>query len=240
MSTKNQVSAKGPASSKDVILDAAQTLLAQRGYAGLSMRELATESGLAKATIYHHFQDKNALFRSVLERDMAMVHSQLEVAAAREEGAIAKITAIIRVYVALMRARRTVIMSVLRELGKESNPLCTFIYEQRGRYFTPITTILKEGIAEGVFRPLDVEQTAIGLVGMINAFMVFCHPMALATGEPAKREPIGAESNSTTQINCAEMNCESAANGSDGLAAADESFIENTVQLFLHGICQDS
>ncbi len=159
--------------SKEAILDAAQTLLAHHGYAGLSMRELAVESGLAKATIYHHFQDKNDLFRSVLERDMAMVHAQIVAAANSAATAIDRLGAVIRTYVGLMSERRTVIMSVLRELGEDENNLCEFIHSRRSCYFDPIATILNQGIAEGEFRPVNVEHAAISLVGMINAFVVF-------------------------------------------------------------------
>lgn len=162
-----------PTTSKEAILDAAQMLLATHGYAGLSMRELATESGLAKATIYHHFQDKNDLFRSVLERDMVMVHSQIVAAANGAATAVDKLTAVIRTYVGLMSERRTVIMSVLRELGQDESNLCEFIHSRRSCYFDPIATILNQGIAEGDFRPIDVEQASISLVGMINAFVVF-------------------------------------------------------------------
>jgi len=196
-----------PVTSKDIILDAAKNLLARHGYTGLSMRELAAESGLAKATLYHHFQDKDELFRSVLERDMAMVNAQLLTAAENATGAIAKITAVIRLYASLMRERRTVIMSVLRELSKEKKEkgdLYTLIHSCRSQYFTPITTILAEGIDEGVFRPLNIEQTAISMVGMINAFMLF-----------------NCNEKSTTP-------CE--------LSESDEQFIDHTVQLFLFGI----
>ena len=159
--------------SKEAILDAAQMLLAHHGYAGLSMRELAAESGLAKATIYHHFQDKNDLFRSVLERDMAMVYEQIVAAANSATAAIDKLSAVIHTYVALMSDRRTVIMSVLRELGQDEGNLCEFIQSRRSCYFEPIATILNQGIDAGEFRPVNAEQAAISLVGMINAFVVF-------------------------------------------------------------------
>jgi len=159
--------------SKEAILDAAQTLLANHGYAGLSMRDLATESGLAKATIYHHFQDKNDLFLSVLARDMTMVHAQIVAAADSSTAAIDKLSAVVRTYIDLMRERRTVIMSVLREMGQDEQILCEFIQSRRHCYFDPIAAILEQGIAEGEFRPVNVEKSAISLVGMINAFVLF-------------------------------------------------------------------
>lgn len=203
-------STKAGSTSKEQILDAAQAILAVQGYAGLSMRELAIESGLAKATIYHHFHDKSDLFRSVLERDMTMVHNQIVSAADNATGAVAKIHAVIRTYVSLMQARRTVIMSVLRELGQDETNLCEFIQNRRNYYFAPIASILEAGIAEGVFRPVNTEQAAISMVGMINAFVVFHAPGQSA---PENSDPVGHD-------------------------ADTQAIIDHTVNLFLHGIAQ--
>lgn len=159
--------------SKQAILNAAQSLLATHGYANLSMRELAAESGLAKATIYHHFQDKNEIFRSVIERDVTMVNRHLVAASEAADGAVAKLSAIIRTYFGLMQERRAIIMSVLRELGNQEEYLCDCLHAQHDAYFAPIIAVLEMGVTEGAFRPLDVEQTAIGIVGTINAFFVF-------------------------------------------------------------------
>ena len=49
-------------SSKEKILTAAIILFAQKGYSGLSMRQLALAVDLSVAAIYHHFPDKNALY----------------------------------------------------------------------------------------------------------------------------------------------------------------------------------
>ncbi len=54
---------------RDAILDAAERLFAERGFDGVSMREIAAEAGLRnQASLYHHFRDKRALYEAVLER----------------------------------------------------------------------------------------------------------------------------------------------------------------------------
>jgi AcrR family transcriptional regulator len=177
-----------PSASKQAILDAAQNLLAVHGYAGLSMRELASESGLAKATIYHHFHDKRDVFLNVLERDMQTVHSLITAAAAVEHEPIGRLSAVIRTYFGLMHERRTVIMHVLRELGEEEEKLRDFLCHKRGQYFSQLVLILQQGIAEGVFRPLNPEFTAISMVGMINAFIVFRNLVAEDTNKVSQAE----------------------------------------------------
>ncbi|MDD5266217.1 MAG: TetR/AcrR family transcriptional regulator [Methylococcales bacterium] len=48
--------------SKEKILSAAIVLFAQKGYSGLSMRQLALAVDLSVAAIYHHFPDKKTLY----------------------------------------------------------------------------------------------------------------------------------------------------------------------------------
>ncbi|MEN9647102.1 MAG: hypothetical protein RL238_3771 [Actinomycetota bacterium] len=49
------------------ILDAAAAIAGERGYAGTSISEVSTRSGLPKSSIYWHFADKDALFAAVIE-----------------------------------------------------------------------------------------------------------------------------------------------------------------------------
>jgi AcrR family transcriptional regulator len=59
---------------RDVILDAAERRFADRGFAGVSMREIAAEAGLKnQASLYHHFKDKRALYEAVLSRGITPI-----------------------------------------------------------------------------------------------------------------------------------------------------------------------
>jgi AcrR family transcriptional regulator len=61
-------------STRDAILDAAERRFAERGFAGVSMRDIAGRAGLRnQASLYHHFRDKRALYAAVLERGLAPV-----------------------------------------------------------------------------------------------------------------------------------------------------------------------
>lgn len=56
-------------STRDAILDAAERHFAERGFAGVSVREIAGEAGLRnQGSLYHHFRDKHALYDAVLTR----------------------------------------------------------------------------------------------------------------------------------------------------------------------------
>jgi len=58
-------------STRDVILDAAERRFAERGFAGVSVREIASDAGLKnQASLYHHFKNKKALYEAVLQRGL--------------------------------------------------------------------------------------------------------------------------------------------------------------------------
>lgn len=54
--------------SRALILDTALKLFAHRGYGATSVRDIAEEAGLSKGNVYHHFPDKESIFRALLDR----------------------------------------------------------------------------------------------------------------------------------------------------------------------------
>lgn len=68
------VPAEDPRSTRDLILDVAERRFAERGFAGLSMRDIAAEAGLRnQASLYHHFRHKRALYEAVLSRGVELI-----------------------------------------------------------------------------------------------------------------------------------------------------------------------
>lgn len=58
-------------STREIILDAAEQLFAEKGYAGVSMREIVAETSLKnQASLYHHFRNKRSLYEAVLSRGL--------------------------------------------------------------------------------------------------------------------------------------------------------------------------
>ena len=54
--------------SRQQILDAALRQFSHRGYGATSVRDIAEAAGLSKGNVYHHFPDKEAIFRALIDR----------------------------------------------------------------------------------------------------------------------------------------------------------------------------
>jgi AcrR family transcriptional regulator len=68
-------------SSRDVILDAAEALLATRGYAGTSIAAVCKASGLPTGSIYWHFGSKAGVALAVMQRGAQAFFAQMPRAA---------------------------------------------------------------------------------------------------------------------------------------------------------------
>jgi AcrR family transcriptional regulator len=74
--------AREVASTATRILDVAEELFAERGYAAVSVREIAGRVGLNQASLYNHFPSKQALYEAVLERGLRPIRELLAEGAA--------------------------------------------------------------------------------------------------------------------------------------------------------------
>lgn len=67
---------------RTALLDAAEHLFTDPGYAGATLDEVAERARVTKGAVYHHFASKPVLFRAVVERLFHRLVDELSVAAA--------------------------------------------------------------------------------------------------------------------------------------------------------------
>ena len=67
-------------SMRQALIDAARSLFVEKGYAETATPEIVAKAGVTRGALYHHFEDKRALFRAVIEREAADVAADIEAA----------------------------------------------------------------------------------------------------------------------------------------------------------------
>jgi AcrR family transcriptional regulator len=63
------------------LIEAARKLFTEKSYAETSTPEIVAAAGVTRGALYHHFEDKRALFYAVVEREAELVAAEIERAA---------------------------------------------------------------------------------------------------------------------------------------------------------------
>lgn len=63
---------------REMIMDAARELFAQKGYQHVSMRQIAKELNYSHGAIYYHFKNKAELFYALVEEHFNMLNTELK------------------------------------------------------------------------------------------------------------------------------------------------------------------
>lgn len=62
------------------LLTAARKLFIEKGYADTATPDIVAAAGVTRGALYHHFEDKKALFRAVAEREAEAVAAEVDAA----------------------------------------------------------------------------------------------------------------------------------------------------------------
>ncbi len=85
------------------LLAAARRLFAENGYAATSTPEIVAAADVTRGALYHHFRDKEALFRAVVEDEAAAVAAEIEARSAGVLSAREGLLAGAKAYLAAMQ-----------------------------------------------------------------------------------------------------------------------------------------
>ncbi|EJG1184567.1 TetR/AcrR family transcriptional regulator [Vibrio parahaemolyticus] len=141
---------------RDQILAAAEQLIAESGFQGLSMQKLANEAGVAAGTIYRYFSDKEHLLEEV------RLNVAKRIASAVQAG--------VNDDMSLKERYRTMWLNIWNLAGSNLNAIsnrvqydslpCTTrnkTWELERKMFAQVDRLFNQGKEEGVFKPLDNE-----------------------------------------------------------------------------------
>ena len=159
-----------PPSSRDKILEVSEALFAQRGFAGVGMREVAEAAGLGKSSLFHHFRTKAQLYYEVVGRALESIQQRLAAALARGGDPLERLERCVDALVDALAEQPTVARLLLRRLFedhdvREPPPEAAAGERALHQILSGLEALLREGVASGVFRPVSVPDTVQTLIG---------------------------------------------------------------------------
>jgi AcrR family transcriptional regulator len=141
---------------EEAILDAAFDLLRTKGYAAMTMEDVAAGVGVSKATLYQHFASKEDLTATVMARMIRGFADQLASLDPRLP-AVERLTSLIRLIVQFrFEAEKSQETPSVGGLGASLRPIVAAhprFQEQYDRLLTALCALIDQGKAEGDIRP---------------------------------------------------------------------------------------
>ena len=157
--------------SRDKILDRAEELFARRGFAGIGLAEVAEQVGLSKSSLFHHFSSKAQLYAAVMARILDRIEAELMRSLADGGGPLRRLERWLDVVIDVLAAHPTYARLLLRSLF-EDDELTGALPEEQAvnatleRIVGAAHRLLREGITQQVFRPVNVPHMVQSVIGL--------------------------------------------------------------------------
>ena len=152
---------------REQILQAAATLMAQQGYAGTTLREIADKVGIRAPSLYHYFRNKDeialALSNSGIEESLARGHVIATGPEAPSERLHRWIWEVVHSLCDFPYDLSWMLDASLQPPWPESDEGQTEFWQE------DILGLVSAGIDEGEFLPADPRLGLIAIVGLIQA-----------------------------------------------------------------------
>ena len=146
-------------SRRDELLDLAAAMFAERGLRATTVRDIADSAGILSGSLYHHFKSKEQMVEEVLRDFLDWLFGRYEEIVASTTDPLERVKGLFMVSFEAIEDRHAQVV-IYQDEAKRLNPLPQFGFldernrEQRSMWID----VLKQGVADGCFRPdLDVD-----------------------------------------------------------------------------------
>ena len=144
-----------PVEGRNRILLAARPLFVARGFNAVSMQQIADAVGVNKATLYHHFRDKEELFLEVVREEIERATISMQAVLCMAGSFRERLLALTSSLFATTQIDYFRLIADLHEYVAE--PLRLQLLEQTPPPWKAIRPTIEQAIADGDIRPIPVE-----------------------------------------------------------------------------------
>jgi AcrR family transcriptional regulator len=163
---------------KAEIVRTATALLAEHGYQGMNLEDVAERTDIAKATLYHYFSGKDELVTAVIETLTVEVNRRLEqeLAAVAEGSHLEQLRTLIREQLRVLTDTAPEVATVFSWPGAWPEPFQELIKDSRRRHDAIFRRVVEGGLAAGEFDCPDPDVALQCLHGVLNQASLWIRP----------------------------------------------------------------
>jgi AcrR family transcriptional regulator len=150
---------KAPLSRRDELLDLAATMFAERGLRATTVRDIADSAGILSGSLYHHFKSKEQMVEEVLRDFLDWLFARYQEIVETEPDPLARVSGLFMTSFEAIEHRHAQVVIYQDEAKRLSSlPQFDFLDERNREQRRMWVDVLKQGVAQGCFRPdLDVD-----------------------------------------------------------------------------------
>jgi AcrR family transcriptional regulator len=161
---------------RTAIRQAAAERFFHQGYESTTVREIADALDIRAASIYYHYPDKQQILFELIDSAMSLLADGVRAAVASHGAPPDRLAAVVVHHVALHALRpleATLGETELRSLTGERLDLAV---AKRDAYEAIVVGVLADGVAAGMFAPLDPKLTAFAVISMCTNVGIWYRP----------------------------------------------------------------
>jgi AcrR family transcriptional regulator len=158
---------------RHVIIDAALTLFARKGFRGTTTKEIAQAAGCSEATIFKHFTTKDELYSAILESKVTIEETLARAAHAAARKDDAGVFRAVGLEALIRTEDDPSLMRLLLFSALEGHELSHLFFESEVRRLHEfLSNYIAQRISDGIFRAVNPLVAARGFVGMIVHYLL--------------------------------------------------------------------
>ncbi len=172
-----------------LILQAAEKVIVQKGTDAMTMDDVAREAAFSKATLYNYFRSKGELILELLENYFEEFNREVLKIKALKLGAVEKLKRGIQFYLRINQEKENISRMLMmgrsfmdkmrilvgnenKSVSKKDRQFIDRLKVRRREILDGVADILREGMASGEFRKVDVSKAVAFLEAVLWGY---CH-----------------------------------------------------------------
>lgn len=157
---------------KRKIFETSLKLFSEKGYDATSIEEITATVGVAKGTLYYHFNSKEEIFNFLIEEGMKLLINSIEIKTSKCDNVLDKIRAITLIQLKAIYKYENLLTIVLSQTwGNENRNV--FCKQKVIEYIDVIQKIIQAGIDNGDIVKCDAEILASEIFSLTCSVLIY-------------------------------------------------------------------